>query len=894
MSLGWAIYDKKKDEMQCKMFIKLYAFLREFMPRGLSDEFAHIEGNDVAQYLLCQKNEFAVSRHKFTLRALTAFDELHEWMTGKNWKDAIKVKNNGTKAAKAPGLYSPAEMLAMMVIDYPGTKIRDRIRSLQLEWMMEPRDSSLQVHEGYWEGITHSDLVIFSLSEGRQAEVLILADYTRIFKNFVQCRQDIRPYLQPWAAYIELEEMPYASAGETDNLTKPDTEVCVAAPPTTAISLVPKDPADLAVEISSLRRHLLSPSTKSSKELEEWVIEKLAFNESKGKFLPLWCEHWAGRMDVAKTHEEQLIIRSLFLKSLGRLESLWSESSTSTITAYLLLDMEDAELKQSLYTIEEESSGLEKIFSVCKRVNSDFARCFQHCAQPTKDLVQLICRRQFEFYRETIGHKERCKFAKSVTKFDRLRTYVLLQAFGEYGGLGDAVGRKESLPGAISYTLLEDDITSKLLHLTTWQRRALLVGINEETILVDFQNAALKRKIGSPSANVPDGNSYHIVSSTIKPFPPQRTPQVGDENISCLSDSHKVLQALFGDLRQAEYKPDLSDLSFMTSRHHSHTSRPLATATAASTEPLITSSPTTVETPSPMVVDSVQEAHEKTATPNRSVLMKYVPIKRPHSGDGERLNAKMPRVSNNAIGASPEPRFFAGVDSSLLRLEDDQEAFRSLSPVPAALTRRDLTEELRTCNDDIKGDIKQLQMQLNALDQNASGALATTQESNNTLHVSLKEMQQVQSSILADIKVQSTIIDDIRAAGVLISDINHRLEAVSTSTVTALAVREIVVGEIQSALDEKTKAIRAIVHEVKNELDVRDTAFRVGIKAVQDSVAKTVNTLTVGVFEELNKIKNSLAKPALTPPPPIGLGQDGYLNIHCPAPPGTPRALSPC
>lgn len=34
MSLAWAMFETKGDEAQCRMFVKLYAFMREWMPGG--------------------------------------------------------------------------------------------------------------------------------------------------------------------------------------------------------------------------------------------------------------------------------------------------------------------------------------------------------------------------------------------------------------------------------------------------------------------------------------------------------------------------------------------------------------------------------------------------------------------------------------------------------------------------------------------------------------------------------------------------------------------------------------------------------------------------------------------------------------------------------------------
>ncbi|KAI0914037.1 hypothetical protein F4823DRAFT_574226 [Ustulina deusta] len=141
------------------MLIKFYLFVRDFIPRGLTGSFSHIKGQDVMDYLLCH-SEHTISRHKVTKAADTGFSELERWMgTSDNWQSALQCAKD--------------------------------------------------VEEGFWKGLNSANLyTVFATEEARRPEFRMLASYTPLFRDFLSCRRDIRPYLQPWCQDIALEEEP--------------------------------------------------------------------------------------------------------------------------------------------------------------------------------------------------------------------------------------------------------------------------------------------------------------------------------------------------------------------------------------------------------------------------------------------------------------------------------------------------------------------------------------------------------------------------------------------------------------------------------------------------------------------------------------------------------------
>lgn len=101
-------------------------------------------------------------------------------------------------------------MLAILVIAHPNnTKFKDKIGKLQIQWMMTQDRQELHVQDGFWRGITLSNLFsVFSPSEPRESDVPLLADYDRLLgADFLRCRKNIRPYLPAWAIALSFDNM---------------------------------------------------------------------------------------------------------------------------------------------------------------------------------------------------------------------------------------------------------------------------------------------------------------------------------------------------------------------------------------------------------------------------------------------------------------------------------------------------------------------------------------------------------------------------------------------------------------------------------------------------------------------------------------------------------------
>jgi hypothetical protein len=202
------------------------------MPRGLTDAFAHISGNELMRYLLCHANEHARARHRLYQDALTSFQEMREWMgAASSWETALQKATQsagGRENAAAPKLHSPERLLAVLVIDYPEVKLKKLVTALQIQWMMAPR-WALDVTEGFWKGINAGNVEdVFRRPPRRNPDVELAVDYERVFgADFLRCRQSMPEFLPQWAQHLTLSGEPELDdLGEAGDCTGNGKEDC--------------------------------------------------------------------------------------------------------------------------------------------------------------------------------------------------------------------------------------------------------------------------------------------------------------------------------------------------------------------------------------------------------------------------------------------------------------------------------------------------------------------------------------------------------------------------------------------------------------------------------------------------------------------------------------------
>ncbi|KAI4599625.1 hypothetical protein KJ359_001722 [Pestalotiopsis sp. 9143b] len=296
LSVAWAMIEQGNAvDAQGRMLAKLYLTLRdhEELRRGFAGKHAHIRGGDVMQHLLSHVGEFSSTKHKFTKDADTVFDELEDW------SEALQVakakaeelsKERRFASTRAPMLFSPAGMLALVVIAYPDSKYTERIGRLQLSWMLDQPREELDAQDGFWKGLNKTNL----------EHITVVGLETELF-----------------------EQQSTDSDGGTPA-------------PTPAPELLNHDTC------SAFQKHLQSPCTKTQAELHGWLANKLS---GESRIIGGWVKYWVYRIDKAAHYEEQLIVQSLFQQSLNVLYRLYDATDVSETTAdiYILSDMDEEE-----------------------------------------------------------------------------------------------------------------------------------------------------------------------------------------------------------------------------------------------------------------------------------------------------------------------------------------------------------------------------------------------------------------------------------------------------------------------------------------------------------------------------------------------------------------------
>ncbi|KAI0855990.1 hypothetical protein F4860DRAFT_494688 [Xylaria cubensis] len=531
VQLAYVMDNETPGSTQGKIFIKFYIFLRDFHPRGLVDDWAHINGRDVMDHLLCHA-EHTLSRHKISKAADAAFTDLGRWIgSHSNWRSSLqnaeadaaqpsRTRKKGERK-KAPGLHSPAGLLALLVIAHPDMRFKELIGRLGIDWMIQPR-STLDVQEGFWKGLNASNVYeVFSTEEVRQAETPLLIDYTALFQNFEMARKDIRPFVKGWEDRISLRK--------ASNTTKNHSSTINNQPRIQA-----RVPAQETIDTAALKSLLYPDTTKKVAELETWLLSKLADSPSDDS-LHQWCRHWEDRIDAVANFEEQVIVRSLFVQSLRRLAGFVS-TGTSAARSYMLLDMDEAELQPERTVPEDMSDDLQMLetlplYQQCQAVNNKLLVTAGNHHQAMKETINELWLQQAHFFMQILTAPGSYADWRSVMDLEVQRTQVILDSFVDAPKEDkDWLGKKD---------IIWDRKTIKILNLTRWQLRAL-VAPGAFRVLTDWQARAFYQKFClNPSQRMDTTNPSHIDLSS---YPTTSVVK------SSLVEEHQSLHKLFGEL----------------------------------------------------------------------------------------------------------------------------------------------------------------------------------------------------------------------------------------------------------------------------------------------------------------------------------------------------------
>lgn len=545
-----AITQDGGDIAQAKMVTKAYAFLRDFMPSGFTGQWSHIMGQDVMNVLMSHTKDMAVTRHKATKDIQETFTQLEDWMkTGATFKEAIGKEHAGKgKERRALTLYSPAHLVALLIISYPDATFRQWIGRLQIPWMMYPLAEMVKhTTDGFWKDLTAADFSMFQPEPQYISETPLLADYNRLFgPDFLKAAKDFRPFLPSWVkapfdlgrplpAIDQVLDMGgqadrtihVGSSGSVGDIGSGGQAAGVAEAPDSARELSDS-------EVSDLCRHLNPEPGLERAKLAEWLGERLGRPSAVFRF---WCQSWADRIGSASHFQDQVLLQSLFVQSLYRVHSLSNVAAEDTmLEPLMLLDVEDGKPRELTEAEKKSIRRLEKspIYKPFLNAKTELIKAARD--KTICDLLPGIYDEQMGFFCDLIKSSTFNNQLKKTVKLDTLRTKAITQ-----GALAKSARQPSLLPAdKASPGVVFNSMMIKRLRLTKWQLRILAVsGPESANLLTDWQSYIL-----------------HPEHSTLKVYDLSQYEPVNAQSVYCKDKNHsqetrEMLHKFFGDLETA-------------------------------------------------------------------------------------------------------------------------------------------------------------------------------------------------------------------------------------------------------------------------------------------------------------------------------------------------------
>jgi len=187
-------------------------------------------------------------------------------------------------------------------------------------------------------------------------------------------------------------------------------------------------------------------------------------------------------MGQARSYQEQVIVQSLLLRSLGVLHHVYSSAScTVAADAVMLLDIEDGRARPRVDDPQSDAARSRmRTLPACKqRVDAEERLMHRALDQDRRDILCTSFDDYLDFFSDLF--KAVSKHRQNVLKLDTLRTEVLIRGAAEKSGDG------EPLDAGLVETL----------HLTKWQLRMLAVAVLDTPgILTDRQEDIRRGMLG--------------------------------------------------------------------------------------------------------------------------------------------------------------------------------------------------------------------------------------------------------------------------------------------------------------------------------------------------------------------------------------------------------------
>ena len=855
---------KRSGAYQGRILAKVYIFIREYMPRGLVGRWEHISGRDVMEYLLAGTKEQCVTRHPATKSVVAGFRDLEKWMArGATWQDALaNARDEASQqrhskretAGLAPGLVSPAAMLALLALGYPEPKYHDWIATLQIGWMMTEARETLEVREGFWKGLTSKNIteVFAPENDPCRTESCLFMDFDGVFGSwFMLCRRDIRPYLpnHAWRSQIivpsPIEDSDLFSDVEDTADNEPDSDAENTPPASSssssAFSVQKSTGAETpgnSLDGLKILPHL-DPEAASTADVKAWLA-KIAAGSTHNSVLFQWCTVWAERARDAQDFQDQLLVHSLILQSLRRLKSLYSSGPPSStrvaVEAYMLLEIGDVQSQPCPTQEDIEQLGTCALYKTCAELHDEFK--LRVCTNTT-DMPSGVATMLDQIFERQAAHiisiikTQRSQRVIHALMLEKNRTKAQLEIFWS------RTGRNPSYP----HVKLWEKHVVAALKLTDWQlRESFRPAASLEQVLTNWQLSVYNEWFGTASG----AEDF----SDIPPF--------GYRDVCGLPGAEKQdsLAIVLSDLMDPSPTCTCGARALITASVPAGKTwsdglipGPLSRAAQSTSPPLqVSGAPRTPlaqaqNPPHGMITSHAGGA--VAAAPGRAVANPSPSSGTKRAAGPDQRSAKAPRLGNRATAGPAEGAQAANAPegatgSPLAGQEGDPSAAGRARQAPGAggPVRDTVIEEFTALKAELGRRLSSLHAQ-QAVVSDTSARMGI-------------RLPGIQSLAHPEERVPDIVRED-----------NQRLRGDLASHNDALNAR---LDAMDTKMDDMHWSIHQMQGEVRDDFDMRLAASREDLRALASSL------------EDL--------KSAGTAPAPSA-GEPGYLASHCPAPEGT-------
>lgn len=463
----------------------------------------------------------------------------------------------------------------MLIIAHPNpdSKFKSWVTKLRIEWMVCQARDALNMQHGFWKGLNTKNLgTVFKtpLDSGLTIGSHQLAEYDSLFSaNFSACTNDIHSFIsprfalkplskassdgQPHGDYVGDAEYGHQSrmkmgtnahAGESaaDAQSVSTAKVALGSPAREPAEADSSRPAGME-QMLEFRANINLPSMNPH-GLESWLIEQLA--DGNRPLLHGWCQQWQEDVSSINNHQNQLIVRSLFIQSLDRLRKT-SSISRSLADGLMTSELTERDV-QPLLNPDQTKVALSRMagFNAWDAAAKQF---FSHIKEDTpsneiRSCASGLVTQQFCFIAHFTMRSWFLKYWKDLYNYETIFTLHL-----DHGAQQPAMEPGERQFLRSKRELLLGSETASALRLKMWQKLALLLPGTDTSILTPCQSSIFREKF-DPEHGA--STRAAVDPSDLRPRPCQRD----SDYPAAVLKQHPDLYKLFGKVIQARHEAE--------------------------------------------------------------------------------------------------------------------------------------------------------------------------------------------------------------------------------------------------------------------------------------------------------------------------------------------------